>query len=412
MPSPSPLPPLPRLDFDDPQMQRDPYAVYRRLREEAPVSVTSRKVLCDAVVVARHDDVVRVLKDDEAFANDVRVTPDYRPPPWWAPDIVRSFQDNMLGRDGAAHRRLRTLIHKAFTPARVAAMNAGIAALIDRLLDAAEARGGPIDLIHDLALPLPLAVVCDMLGVPEAERAMFRRRVPGVLDFETRGNLAMLKALLDMRGLLAFFRRLIALRRREPGPDLVSALIAAEVDGERLSEQELADMVFLLLLAGHETTVNLIGNGTLALLRHPDQLARLREDPALIDSALEELLRYDCPFHALAPRYTRKEVEIAGHRIPAGSHVIALIGSANHDPAHFPEPERLDLTRSPNKHLAFGFGLHYCVGAPLARSEGRAAFLALLRRYPGLRLAVPTDELRYRRSNTFRGLVALPLHLR
>lgn len=412
MPSPSPLPALPRLDLDDPQLRRDPYPVYRRLRAEAPVSVAARRVMCDAVVVARHDDVVRVLKDDEHFANDVRVTPDYRPPPRWIPDIIRSFQDNMLGRDGAIHRRLRGLVHKAFTPARVATMRAGIADLTDRLLDAAEARGGPIDLIRDLALPLPLAVVSDMLGVPEPERRAFHRRMDGVVDFEARGYYAMFKALLDMRGLLAFFRRLIARRRREPGPDLVSALVAAEVDGDRLKEQELVDMVFLLLLAGHETTVNLIGNGTLALLRHPEQAARLREDPGLVDPAIEELLRYDSPLQALAPRYTRKEVELAGHRIPAGAHVVALAGSANHDPDHFPDPERLDLTRAPNKHLAFGFGLHYCVGAPLARSEARAAFLALLRRYPNLRLAVPPDQLRHRRSNTFRGLAALPLHLR
>ena len=408
---PATLPDVPRFRFSDPGYKRDPYAVYRRVLCGAPLVVSRRHFIGDALMVSRYDDVVRVLRDDANFSNDVRVVEGHRPPPWWVPGIIRSFQDNMIGREGAAHRRLRGLVVRAFTPARVAAMNVGIEALVDRLLTAAAARGGAIDLIAELALPLPLTVISDMMGVPEGDRRAFHRWMSGLLDLEGGGLFGLAGALLKMRGLLAFFRRLIALRRREPGPDLVSALVAAEDDGDRLSEEELVNMVFLLLLAGHETTVNLIGNGVLALLRNPDQLARLRDEPGLIDGAIEELLRYDSPVQTPAPRYTRTDVEIAGHVVPRGVMMMAVIGAANRDPAQFPEPDRLDLGRSPNKHLAFGFGLHYCVGAPLARAEARYALLALLARFPRLRLAVAEDRLEWRRSNAIRGLAALPLHL-
>jgi len=208
-----------------------------------------------------------------------------------------------------------------------------------------------------------------------------------------------------------FFRRLVKLRREQPGDDLTSALIRAEESGDQLSEEELVSMIFLLLLAGHETTVNLIGNGTLALLDHPEQLQKLYEHPELIDSAIEELLRYSNPVGQPAPRFAREDLEIQGHKIPKGSLVMALLASANRDEAAFENADRLDLARNPNRHVAFGYGIHYCLGAPLARLEGRIAILKLVQRFPNMRLAVPREKLIWRRNIGLRGLKSFPLHL-
>jgi cytochrome P450 PksS len=207
-----------------------------------------------------------------------------------------------------------------------------------------------------------------------------------------------------------FLRRLVTLRREEPGDDMVTALVRAEEAGDRLNEEELVAMVFLLLLAGHETTVNLIGNGTLALMEHPDQLQKIVDHPELIDSAIEELLRFSSPVTQLA-RFTREDVEIKGHRIPRGSTVILLMASANRDEAAFANADQLDVARTPNRHVSFGYGVHYCLGAPLARLEGRIAMLDLLRRFPQMRLAVPREKVRWRKSFGLRGMRTLPLHL-
>ena len=399
------------VDFKSPEFRRDPYATYKRLRDDAPVLRLDRRMMGPAYHVSRYDDVSRVLRDDATFTSDIRSVNGGKSPPWWTPGLVRMFQDNMAGQDGAPHRRLRSMVQKAFTPGRVAALNGRVEGLVKQLLDVAEAQG-TVDLIAALALPLPLTVISDMMGVPEADRHDFHRWMAGLLDLDGGGILHMLAAIPRMRRLLALFRRVIALRRREPGDDLISALIAAEEGGDHLGPEELLGMVFLLLLAGHETTVNLIGSGMLALLDHPDQLAALRDRPALIDPALEELLRYTNPVQMPAPRYARAPVELSGHTIPRGGLIIALLGSANRDESQFTAPDHIDLTRNPNRHLALGLGVHYCVGAPLARIEARHALLALLRRFPDLRLAVPREQVRWRRSFAIRGLEALPLRLR
>ena len=212
--------------------------------------------------------------------------------------------------------------------------------------------------------------------------------------------------------MMRFFQRLIALRKREPGDDLVSALVQAEAAGDRLSEDELLSMIFLLLLAGHETTVNLIGNGMAALLQHPDQTALLRAQPELIETTVEELLRFTNPVEHGTSRIAREAVEIAGVALPRGAHVLALISSANRDETVFAEPDRLDITRHPNWHIAFGFGMHYCLGAPLARLEGRIAIQSLVQRFPEMCLAVPPQRLRWRSSVAVRGLRELPVALR
>jgi cytochrome P450 PksS len=229
------------------------------------------------------------------------------------------------------------------------------------------------------------------------------------VDIEGRGLLGLLSTVPRIARLFRYLRGLIRRRRGDAGEDLLSAMIAAEEGGERLSPDELVASTFLLLFAGHETTVNLIGNGMLALLEHPDQLERLRADPSLIDGAVEELLRYTNPVQVVAARYARMDLELSGFLVPKGAYMVPSLGSANRDERQFPDPERLDLGRTPNKHLAFGFGAHYCVGAPLARLEAKAAFLALVDRFPKARLAVPREELRWRDSFTLHGLQALPL---
>jgi cytochrome P450 PksS len=219
----------------------------------------------------------------------------------------------------------------------------------------------------------------------------------------------MLRAILPAWLFLRYVRRLVRMKRAAPGDDLLSELVRAEDAGDRLSEDELVAMVFLLLVAGHETTVNLIGNGTLALLEHPEQLERLRDDPGLIRPAVEELLRYDGPVETATERFAREDVTVAGVTIPQGSLVLAVLASANRDERQFPDPDRLDLTREPNRHLSFGLGIHFCLGAPLARLEAQVAINALLRRAPGLRLAAPRSALLWRRGLILRGLEALPV---
>jgi len=387
----------------------DPYALYTGLRRQSPVVRVKRPLTDDGYFVTRYDDVMAVLRDDDRFAHERRNAggKQTRLQKW----LNLGMNDTMIMRDGADHRRLRGLVHKVFTPARVEALAGRVAELVGRLLDGMQAQGRA-DLIAGLALPLPITVICDLMGVPEEDRLTFRRRVAGLIDIEGQGALGMARILVRVAWLFRYFRQLIARRRAQRGEDLLSAMIAAEEDGQRMSPEELVGSTFLLLFAGHETTVNLIGNGMLALLDHPDQRERLARDPSLIDQAIEELLRYTSPVHVPAPRYARQDLELSGVAIPRGSAVVAAIASANHDEAKFPDPERLDLTRSPNKHVAFGFGAHYCIGAPLARMEARAAFLALLERFPGARLAIPREKVVWRRSMSLRGLQALPLELR
>ena len=313
----------------------------------------------------------------------------------------------MLNLDEPDHTRLRGLVHKAFTPRLVANMLERIQTLTDELLDAVQARGR-MDLIRDYALPLPTTIIAEMMGVPVQDRHKFHRWSNALVS-ASGSTWGMLRMLPPVWAFLRYIRKLVKIRQAEPRDDLVSALVQAREAGDRLSEDELLAMIFLLLVAGHETTVNLIGNGVLALLEHPAEMDRLREDPDLIKPAVEELLRYDSPVQMASERYAREEVTIAGVTIARGETVHAMLGSANRDERQFDRPDDLDITREPNRHLAFGQGVHYCVGAPLARLEGQIAINTLLRRFPDLRLAVPPQALRRRPGLGLRGLVSLPL---
>ena len=390
-----------RVEFNPflPEFIENPFPIYHRLRSEDPVHESPMGFW----VLTRYDDVAGMLRDARFGRKGFDTLLQAR-------FGEAGFDLSMLFRDPPDHTRLRALVSKAFTPRVVEEMRGRIQEIVDALLDRAQ-DVGRMDVIADLAYPLPLIVICEMLGVPTENRDLFRRwsvdiarsldaiALPTEPEVIERGTAA-------RHALADYFRGLIAERRRRPKADLLSDLIAAEEQGDKLTEGELMATVLLLFVAGHETTVNLIGNGTLALLRHPVELRALRADPGLIGSAVEELLRYDGPVQRTG-RMPNTDVALGGRTIPKGALVLGLIGAANRDPAHFPDPDRLDITRGDNRHLAFGWGIHFCLGAPLARLEAQIAILALVRRLP--RLALATARLEWRRASTLRGLTALPV---
>ena len=365
-------------------------------------------------LVTRYDDVAGVLKDD-TFAKDKAnaMDPEQRAKAPWVPGFLKPLERNMLDLDDPDHARLRSLVSKAFTPRLIERLRGRIEVLCEELLDAVEREGerrGEADLVAGYALPLPATVIAELLGVPAEDHKKFHRWSSRLVSVSSgRDMLRFLPAALSF---VRYLRKLIERRRADPRDDLLTALIQAEEAGDKLGEDELLAMAFLLLVAGHETTVNLISGGTLALLEHPDEMERLRGDPSLIKPAVEELLRYTSPVEMATERYAREVVEISGTTIPRGELVLAVLGSANRDGRQFEAPDVLDLARDPNRHLAFGRGgVHHCLGAPLARMEGQTAFHALLRRFPAARPAVAPEALRWRRGLFLRGLERLPLVL-
>ena len=396
------------VDLASPEFKADPYPFFARLRETTPVCRVILPGRQAAWLITRYDDVAGALKDGR-FAKDPNnaLTPDQAARQPWVPKMFRPLTRNMLDLDPPDHTRLRGLVQKAFTPRLVERMRERVASLTGELLNAALRRGS-FDLIRDYALPIPMTIISEMLGVPAGDRHRFHRWSEVIVATSPSGP-GMAKAIPSVFFFLRYIRRLVRARRAEPRDDLVSALAKAEEAGDQLSEDELLAMIFLLLVAGHETTVNLIGNGALALMRHPGQTERLRGDPSLMKTAVEELLRYESPLATATERFAREDIPIAGVVIPRGELVYAVLASANRDPRQFPEADTLDVAREPNRHLAFGLGIHYCLGAPLARLEGEIAIAALLRRAPGLRLAVPPERLRWRRGLVLRGLESLPV---
>jgi cytochrome P450 len=401
-------------DLASPAFKAHPYPFYARLRAEAPVWRATLRDRRTAWLVTRYEDVARVLKDD-TFAKDKlnAMDPEQRAKTPWVPGFLKPLERNMLDLDDPDHARLRALVSKAFTPRLIERLRGRIEALCEELLDAMERerkREGGTDLVAGYALPLPATVIAELLGVPAEDHARFHRWSNRLVSVSSGRD--MLHALPAALSFVRYLRNLVERRRADPEDDLITALIRAEEAGDKLSEDELLAMAFLLLVAGHETTVNLIASGTLALLEHPEQTERLRRDPSLTKTAVEELLRYTSPVEMATERYAREDAEIGGRRIPRGELVLAVLGSANRDERHFENPDVLDLARDPNRHLAFGRGgVHHCLGAPLARMEGQVALSALLRRFPGARLAMAPESLHWRRGLFLRGLEKLPLVL-
>ncbi|MFF3912626.1 cytochrome P450 [Streptomyces sp. NPDC001852] len=376
-----------------------PYDVYRRLRDTAPVQRITGPDGTPAWLVTRYEDVRAALADPRLSLDKRHATPGT----YKGFSLPPALDANLLNMDPPDHTRIRRLVGRAFTPRRIQQLREPVRRTADRLLDALGPHGST-DLIASYAAPLPITVICDLLGVPEEHRLDFRVWTDALIAPDPSRPEAGREAVVAMLG---FFTRLLAAKREQPADDLLSDLIAVRDEGDRLSEDELMSLAFLILFAGYENTVQLIGNAVLALLRHPDQLAALRKDPERLPSAVEELSRYEGPALFGIRRFAVEEVTISGVTVPAGETVWVSLSAANRDPARFPDPDRLDLSRDASGHLALGHGIHYCLGAPLARAETEIALAALLERFPDL--ALGPGELRWRPSMRARGLVALPV---
>jgi len=392
-----------------PDRLRDPYPGYRALQESAPVY---RNPWLRVWILSRYADVAAVLKDPSFSVRRLESAAVRRLGAFQKlrPDFREMLERNLLMLDPPDHTRLRGLVAKAFTPRVVERLRPGIQALVDGLLDEAERRG-EIDLMRDFAYPLPATVIAEMLGVPPTDARRFMRwsnDLAALLDpFNAPGGLeAAQVAFVELSG---YFRAVLADRRREPREDLISALATVEERGEALSEAELVSLCGLILGAGYETTANLIGNAAVALLQHPGERKRLADDPGLISSAVEEFLRYESPVQA-TDRVATRDFEIRGTRIRRGELVVLFLAAANRDPERFPDPDRLDLGRPDNAHLAFSHGPHFCLGAQLARAEAQIAIGTLVRRFPGFE--GPAGPLAWRPSFSLRGPAALPIRLR
>ena len=388
-----------------PEFIANPYPSYHRLRAVDPMHLTPLGLY----VASRHADIALILRD-KRFGKDFvgRMTRRYGPQILDEP-VYRSMSHWMLQQDPPDHGRLRGLVVRAFTARRVEDMRPRIQRIVDEIIDRVASRDH-MDLIADFAFRLPVIVICDMLGIPVDHREMFfasSRNGGRLLDLAplSSGEIAEQNAM--NLASAEYFRSLFELRRREPGNDLTTQLVQAEEDGSKLSNEELTANIILLFGAGHETTVNLIGNGLLALHRNPDQLRLLKNDPSLIPNAIEELLRYDSSVQATG-RTTLEDVDdVGGIPLPKGQSVVCLLGSANRDPAVYADPDRLDVTRTDVRPMSFGGGIHYCLGAQLARIEGEVAISTLLRRLPDLRLD-DIDNPDWRQTFVLRGLNKLP----
>jgi cytochrome P450 len=405
---------------DEDSYYQDPAGFFARLRGSRPVAPVQTPDYGPAWIITRYADV-RTALTDPRLSKDVHRWPGGGRSRASEPS---GLHKHMLNSDPPDHTRLRRLVQKAFTARGAAQLRPRTEAIAAGLLDEmASAPGGVVDLVDRYAFPLPTAVICELLGIPLADREWISVMVT---DYGKDGDFERVP-----RELAPYFAGLVAAKRAKPGDDLLSALVQARdgasgdgsgsdgeegaaeegSDEEALTDTELFSMAFLLLLAGYETTMNLIASGTLALLTHPEEMARLREEPSLLPAAVEELLRFTSPVNRATDRFTTEDVPIGDVVVPAGEWVLIATTSANRDPAQFPDPDRLDLGRDTSGHVAFGYGIHYCLGAHLARMEAEVALGALLARFPEISLAVPAEELRWQRSSLMNGPESLPVRL-
>jgi cytochrome P450 len=396
-----------KVDLTSHDFRSNPYPLYEQLRRHDPVHFSDEMGVWFASSYAHAFSILR----DPRWSNDHRNSTDHEE---WVKELEEVALPDMSGRillfmDPPDHTRLRGLVRQAFTPAVVENLKPRIRELVGALLTRAE-HEREFDLIRDFAYPLPVTVIAEMLGIPAEDRDMFRehsRHLAPLLDWDAPIE-SLRKAAETAFTFIAYLIELIEQRRAHPKEDLISALVAAEQEGERLNHEELVSLCLLLFVAGHETTMNLIGNGTLALLRHPDALNALRAEPEIARTAVEELLRYDSPVQ-LTARTALADVEVGDKTIPRGQQMIVLLSAANRDPAAFSQADGLDLRRADNHHLSFGHGGHFCLGASLARVEGAIAFAALAQRFE--RIELLTDEPEWRETITLRGLKSLPLRV-
>lgn len=396
------------INLAHPAFKADPFPVYARLRAETPICRIATSSGETAIFVTRYADVSALLKD-KRFVKDPAnaLTPEQLAQQRRIPGFLSPLTRNILALDDPDHARLRRLVQAVFTPRRIATLEAQVVAASATLLQALHGRSS-FDLIADFALPLPVKVISDLLGIPSADQARFAHWSHALIKI---GSVSPIGAILQMPRIIYFLRylkRLIAMKRSDPADDLVSALVSQQQE-ESLSVEELMAMIAILLSAGHETTTNLIGNGMLSLMRHPAAREALLAHPHLIESAIDELLRFEGPVEMSTHRYASENIELGGTVIPQGSTVHGIIASANRDDRQFSNPNDVNIARDPNRHLTFGEGGHYCLGASLARMEGRVTFEHLLAQFPKLRAAAPAGQLRWRPNMILRGLERFPV---
>jgi cytochrome P450 len=381
------------------------HAAYAELAAAGPVHRIALPTGKPAWLITGYDQGRRALRDPRLVKSDTTQAGLNLPP-----EVFAAMSHHMLNNNPPDHTRLRRLVTAAFTRRRIEQLEPRIQQITDELLDAmadtAQVDTAQVDLIDALAYPLPLTVICELLGVPTDHRRQFREWSSIVIAGVLAGPDLFPEA---CTAIVGYLHELIDAKRSSPTDDLLSALVTVRDGDDQLSEEQLTSMAFLLLVAGHETTVNLIGNGVLALLTHPDQLALLRAEPDRLPAAIEELLRFNGPLQVATLRWTTEPVDIGGTTIPAGDIVVTGLLAANRDPACTTQPDTLDITRTDNPHLTFGHGIHHCLGASLARLEGRIALGSLITRFPKLRLAGPAEQLTWRPSVLINGLTALPV---
>jgi cytochrome P450 len=397
---------LDSADITTGAFRANPFPTFKRWRDERPVVPV--KVMGErAWLLTRYDDVEQGLKDERLVKNRANARDPNKPQRSMPmPGFVKALQSNVLDMDPPDHTRLRGLVHQAFLPRIMAQMQTRVHELSHHLIDQAQKKG-EFDLVRDFAVEIPLVVICDMLGVPEKDRDKFHEWSKKMTNISK--PIEAIFTMPSMYSMVGYLRKLFQHYREEPGDNLATLLVKAETENSSLSEDELVAMAGILLSAGHETTSGLIGNGVLALFENPDQLERMKTEPAIMKTAVEELVRFAPPVVMATPRYAREDFEIGGTKISRNDPVHAMIGSANHDERKFDQADKLILDRANNKHVGFGQGIHYCIGAPLARLEASTAFQVLFERLPNLRLAVKPEELRWSSGLVPRGLQSLPV---
>jgi len=404
-------------DFDSPDFTANPYTTYAAMRRDDPIyrhevnapSGGPETVYSTGVswYITRYEDAKVVLKDFNSFVHDFRLAlsqeEQAKIPP--APPLMAALGANLTGVEPPQHTKLRGLVSQAFARKQVQEMADLVQQITDDLIAGVESRG-EMELMEDFAYPLPIRVITGMLGLP-FEDAHRLRQWTEVRPPESEKDIPAVMASLE--GAKAYIDGHLERRRSQPTEDLITALLNAEVEGEKLEEIQLFSMIMMLVVAGFETTVNLLGNGLLALLDHPAEMEKLRSNPSLAAAAVEEVLRFDSPLEHALVRWVAKDIEFRGQQLERGDRIVVVQASANHDPEKFADPERFDIGRKNPPHFSFGHGIHYCLGAPLARVEAPIAFNSLLAKLPGLRLAVPREQVKYRPNLPFRGLASLPV---
>lgn len=395
-----------KYELYDAAFQANPYPTFAAMRQNDPI-LQQPGMDGETMIwfVTGYKEVDEMLRNDQLFTRDYRhVDPDSENN---RPEGMRIFDQNMLARDGAEHRRLRSLVSKAFTPRRIANLRGRIQEIADELVDKVLADG-TMELMDAYAFPLPITVIAELLGVPVSDQDKFRLWTSVVIAPDLEGE-KMAETVQHLTDFVGYLREMFAKRAAEPQDDLISELLAVREGDDKLSEEEMLGMVMLLIIAGHETTVGLIANSVVTLLRHPEEMARLKAHPEEMPTAVEEFLRYESPVERAVNRWATQDVEFHGHHIKQGDPLILILGAANRADTHFTDGDRLDTTRKINQHLAFGKGIHYCLGAPLARLEGEIALNTLLRRLPNLRWNQDENKIDWSLVSMFRKPVSLDL---